>query len=344
MSEIRHDLIEDRYVIIAPERMHRPVYNMAWGKEEDANYVCPFCEGRESMTPPEIFAIRDKKSYPDEAGWTSRVVPNLFKAVQIETPDDYKQEGIYEAWDGFGAHEIIIDTPEHLLSMSEWKKSTFTTWLKTMQHRIKDLRNEQRIAFISLFKNHGPFAGATQGHPHTQLIGLPIIPKDEMDKYNRLYQHYHTTGRALLEDIIIQEEHDQHRLVAQKGMFTAFCPYASAYPFEVMIATKELTGPLDNIKEDDLNNISDLLVNVFQKLQAQLGNFDFNLAVSVPPMQERFDTENFFEHIDDMCRFNIRIMPRIYRHGGFELSTGTMINPVEPEQSAKLLRESDYEG
>jgi len=342
MSEIRHDLLEDNYIVIAPERMHRPAYNMAWRKEHNPSSTCPFCEGNESMTPTEIYAVRDNKSLSDEPGWKCRVIPNLYKAVQIEVPYRSRQEGIYNAWDGFGAHEIIIDTPDHLNCMVEWKNETFLIWLKTLQNRVKDLRQDERIAFISIFKNHGPFAGATQTHPHTQLIGLPVVPRNEIDKYNRMFSHYHNTSRALLSDIIAQEEHDQVRIITQEGTFTAFCPYASAYPFEVMIAAKDPLGTLDKIDESHLEDLSRLLKIIFHKLRAQLGNFDFNMSIFVPPMQRQFDTDTFFDCIDEMSRFNIRIMPRIYRHGGFELSTGMMINPVEPEQSAKLLRDTEY--
>ena len=342
MSEIRHNLLKDSYVIIAPERMHRPAYNMAWKKEERSMSTCPFCEGNESMTPAEIFAVRENKSLPDKPGWKSRVVPNLYKAVQVEAQYNSRQEGIYSAWDGFGAHEIIIDSPRHLDCMVEWENDTFLVWLKTLQARIKDLRQDERIAFISIFKNHGLFAGATQAHPHTQLIGLPVVPRGEIDKYIRKFDHYRNTGRALISDIIAQEEHNQDRIIAQEGTFTAFCPYASAYPFEVMIAAKDAIGTLDRIDESHLEDLSKLLKIIFYKLRKQLGNFDFNMAVSIPPMQKHFDTDAFFNHIDEISRFSVHIMPRIYRHGGFELSTGMMINPVEPERSAKLLRGVEY--
>ena len=153
MSEIRYDLLEDNYVIIAPERLQRPAYNMAWKKEENIA-ACPFCEGNESMTPPEIFAIRDNDSFPDEPGWKSRVIPNLYKAVQIEAPYGSRHKGMSNTWEGFGAHEIIIDTSEHFGCMADWTKETFVQWIYTLQQRVADLRHDDRIAFISLFKNH----------------------------------------------------------------------------------------------------------------------------------------------------------------------------------------------
>lgn len=332
MSEIRYNRLEDSYVIIAPERLHRPDY-MAWRKEIEHINVCPFCEGNESMTPPEIYAIRADETFADEKGWQTRVIPNLFKAVQIEAPYLLKHEGSNSVWDGFGAHEVIVDSPKHINTMSEYSNETFYNWLKTIQVRVHDLRKDSRIAYISVFKNHGTFGGASQSHPHTQLIGLPIVPKNIERKYERVSEYYMNGGKTLMSVMIEEEKKEKKRLVMETESFIAFCPFASEYPFEVMITSDTMYPEIDRIEDSKLDELSKLLEKLFKKMEHQLGSFDFNLSLSIPPVQEHFD-------IDTVCRFSIRIMPRIYRHGGFELSTGTMINPVKPERSAALLRES----
>lgn len=343
MSEIRYNRIEDSYVIIAPERLHRPDF-MSWNKEDkkkdEGTSVCPFCEGNETMTPTEIYAIRESGSFVDEKGWITRVVPNLYKAVQIETPYLLKNVGVNKVWEGFGAHEVIIDTPKHLTSMSECSEETFFNWIKTIQARVHDLRNDHRIAFISVFKNHGPSSGATQPHPHTQLIGLPVIPKDVEHRYERMYHYYMDSGRVLVDEIIEEEKKDGSRIVIESDSFIAFCPFASEYPFEVMITSSEVPSEIDKIDDMKLKELSKVLQELFRVMEIQLGAFDYNMSLSVAPMQKPFKIDANMNNLDSICRFNIRIMPRIYRHGGFELSTKTMINPVEPERSAKLLRES----
>jgi UDPglucose--hexose-1-phosphate uridylyltransferase len=338
MSEIRYNHLDDAYVIIAPERLHRPDY-MAWNSEVPTENDCPFCEGNETLTPGELFAIRDKGGATDSGGWHTRVVPNLYKAVQIEAPNRSHSEGVHSVWEGFGAHEVIIDTPRHHASMQEWTTQEYYNWLVTMKSRLRDLRGDSRIAHIALFKNHGMGAGATQSHPHTQVVALPVVPKSVVRLLERNYAHYREHGRGIVEDIVAQEERDAKRIVSSNGAFLAFCPFASAYPFEVMVVSRELFSSLEQIDEDRMQQLSSLLHDLFKRMAVQLGNFDFNLTVSTPPMHKSFDTAQLHDLIDPMCRFNIRIMPRIYRHGGFELSTGTMINPVAPERSAELLRE-----
>lgn len=338
MSEIRYDRLHDAHVIIAPERLHRPdCGNVENGEATDG--ICPFCEGNESMTPPEIFALRHSGTFANETGWKTRVVPNLYKAVQIETPHVHHY-GLNEYWEGFGAHEVIIDTHKHHTSMRQWSEEEAVDWLKTLRERVADLRRDHRIAYISLFKNEGYLAGSTQTHSHSQLIGLPIVPKADKERYQSTYDHYKTKGKALLESILLQEEEDGTRIIATQGNFTAFCPYASAYPFEVMISSQKALGQIDTLSDASIADLAPLLLLILKKLKRQLGCFHFNLRISTPPLQEGSVAHDQYPHVREACRFSIRIMPRIYRHGGFEASTGIMINPVLPELAAKLLRES----
>ncbi|RLA70411.1 MAG: UTP--glucose-1-phosphate uridylyltransferase [Epsilonproteobacteria bacterium] len=339
MSEIRYDRLNDTYVIIAPERLRRPDCTVQTHKEELTTSVCPFCEGNELMTPPEIYALREKESFANESGWQTRVVPNLYKAVQIEVPHQHHFSP-FEHWEGFGAHEVIIDTPHHHTSMTQWSESEVENWLKTLRVRVSDLRQDHRIAFISLFKNEGVRAGATQTHSHTQLIGLPIIPNIDRDLYRRTYEHYQRHGSSLLSELLVEEEQAEERIIQRQGEFTAFCPYASAYPFEVMISSKKALGQIDTLSDHSINEISVLLLNTLKKMKRQLECFDFNLSVATPPLYDGAVERNHDTQVDEVCRFAIRITPRIYTHGGFEISSGVMINPVAPEQAAKLLRES----
>lgn len=340
MSEIRYDRLHDTHVIISPERLHRPNSDFSTEQTRASDKVCPFCEGNEEMTPPEIFSIRDKDSFANEKGWQTRVVPNLYKAVQIEAPHQHHY-GLFEHWEGFGAHEVIIDTPQHHTSMTQWSKDNVIQWLKTLRARTSDLRNDHRIAYISLFKNEGAQAGSTQAHAHTQLIGLPIIPKAQREAFQRSYDHYTHHGESILGSLLRHEEEDAQRIIAKAGSFTAFCPYASAYPFEVMISSQHVLGQIDTISDESIEQLAPLLLSVLKKMKAQLGFFDFNLCVSTPPLQEGTLGHELISFANTACYFNIRIMPRMYKYGGFEQSTGMIINPVAPELAAKLLNEND---
>ena len=336
MSEIRRDRLHSQYVLIAPERMRRP--DTLATSTKSTLKICPFCEGNEGMTPPEIYALRENAA--NASKWKARVVPNLYKAVQIELEDHSKLSGMFESVSGVGAHEIVIDTPSHDSRIAALSAVEIRDWLSTIAVRIADLRQDDRLIHTSIFKNHGEHAGATQQHPHTQIIALPITPTNELNLLERHMQYYKRHGRSKMEDILENERLAEVRIISERGDFTAYCPYASAFPFEVIIAPRRALTNLDELDRDDMANLADLMKEVFARLDNQLGNFDFNVAFRLAPLNANFENAPYFPHVKQFFRFTIRIIPRIYRLGGFELSTGMIINPVEPEEAATLLREA----
>lgn len=340
MSDIRYDRLKDSYVIIAPERLHRPSGEIYDVERRAEKRVCPFCEGNEKFTPPEIFAMRSSDSFANEKGWKTRVVPNLYKAVQIEAPHEHHY-GMFEHWDGFGAHEVLIDTAEHFTSMTQWSEQNVIDWITTLSLRVKDLRKDKRIASLSLFKNEGVEAGGTQPHSHTQIIGLPIVSKVKREEYERLYQHYKHNENSLIQ-VLIEEEikADGIRIVTSSEHFTAFCPYASSHPFEIMISSRKALGEIDTLSDASIEELASLLLLVLKKLKKELKHLNFNLILSSPPLQENTFSEELLHSMAEANRFYIQIIPRIFKYGGFEQETDILINPVAPEVAAKLLRES----
>ena len=335
MSEIRRDRFHNQYVLIAPERLHRPDYMQQEPQPHSAHFRCPFCEGNEAMTPPEVFAIRDNE--PNAPHWKTRVIPNLFKAVQVEFEDASRRRGMCESIPGVGAHEIVIDSPLHDMGIELLEPHAVELWLRTLIRRIEDLRRDQRLVYLNIFKNVGIHAGATQEHPHTQLLALPIMPRNEMVFLQRNTDYYHRHGRGKLQDIVENEHHDHHRVVEEIGNFVAYCPYASSFPFEVIIAPLRNIATLDGCSRDEVLELSRMITRVFKKMRSQLGSFDYNLYFRMAPVNANFENEIYMPHLHKNYRFALRITPRIYRLGGFEISTGMFINPVAPEECAALL-------
>ena len=340
MSDIRYNLLDDSYVIIAPERLHKPLSNIQLTnkKQLEDNKNCPFCDGNESETTPEIDVIRAKSAKPNSPNWSVRVVPNLYKAVSIESENYVKHNGLFVANEGFGAHEIIIDTPHHNNLIYNWSLDEYSDWLEIIQKRIRDLQIDQRIIYLNVFKNQGARAGASQPHPHTQIIALPIVPTKLHHQFNRFLDHYQTTGRVLIEDIIVQEYNDNIRIVKENEDFVAFCPYASEFPFEVMIASKEGLSRLESISIKQRDNLVSILKYINSSLHSILGEFDLNISIITPPLHYTTQTAPYFNKIDAISRLYIRVIPRIYQHAGFEITAGMMINPISPEDASKQLR------
>lgn len=337
MSKIRYDFLHNEYVIIAPERLHRPNVSLLKKREKIETVAkCPFCKGNEALTGQEIFAIY--KNPADKSSWQIRVIPNLYKAVQIETEFKMQREGFFESINGYGAHEIIIDTPCHNCTLADLEIEDIENWLKTIAFRKADLTKDKQMKYFIAFKNSGKRAGASQEHPHTQIIALPVVPKSKIDFLQRNSEYYRKFGHGILEDIIYNEKTEKVRVVKELGNFIAFCPYASAFAFEVMIAPLQNFFDLNDCSNKDLSDLALLVSDTFKALYRELGDFDFNISFEFAPINSNFEEKAYMQDLRDNYRFYIRIIPRIFTLAGFEVATNMAINPIMPKECAQFLR------
>jgi len=329
LSEIRYDLIHNEYVLIAPERLHKPI-ELATAKIQNP-VNCPFCLGNEDLTTKEIFSIKINGK------WVTRVVPNLYKAVGIESNFDFDTDGMNEKFGGFGAHEIIIDTPKHNASFESMDLIEIYYFLKTVKQRVTDLKKDKRIIFLNVFKNRGLKAGASQPHPHTQIIGLPVMSNFQKKLFKRSFDFYKIHGKSMYEEIFLFENKNKRKIYSSNE-FLIYAPFASAFAFETVIISKNYSS-IENMEDKILKEFSVHIKKLFSALNTELGDFDFNMLFYLPPVNKNFENEEYFDEKDKIFRFFIRITPRIYNIAGFELMSSSAINPVVPEEVAKLLRE-----
>ena len=177
MPELRKDPVTGRWVIIATDRAKRPTDFVRDKVQIRGSGFCPFCYGNESKTPPEILAYRSDGSARNTPGWSLRVVANKFPALGIEGSLNRQGEGLYDKMNGIGAHEVIIETPKHELTLATLPVRQVEDVLWAYRDRIIDLKKDRRFKYILIFKNHGDAAGASLEHTHSQLIALPVVPK-----------------------------------------------------------------------------------------------------------------------------------------------------------------------
>jgi len=329
MSQLRKDPILGRWVIIAEERARRPT-DFTPLPETPSKGACPFCEGNEHMTPKEIIAYRNPGSSPNGPGWKIRVVSNKYPALRVEGNLDKRGDGIYDRMNGIGAHEVIIETPEHVTSISDIPDEHVADIIKIYKERMLDLKKDKRFLSGMLFKNVGVASGASLEHTHSQLIILPTVPirvKQEMDGSMEFFKY---RGRCVYCDIIRQESEQKERVICEIDSFIAIAPYASRFPFEVWILPKQHQSHFEDISESDLWGIVKCLKTVLIKLESTLERPPYNYMIHTSP----FNTNNI-----EYYHWHIEITPRLTRVAGFEWGTGFYINPVLPEQAAKFLRE-----
>src|SRR5215468_4012774 len=208
MPELRKDPVVGRWVIIATERARRPS-DFTAEPVRPRNTTCAFCEGHETQTPPEILAGRPPGGRPNTPGWTYRVVPNKFPALRIEGELEPTGEGLYDRMNGVGAHEVVIESPEHDAVIERLPVPLLAEVFRAYRDRIVDLAKDPRLEYVMVFKNHGDLAGASLEHTHSQLIATPVVPLMVEEELAGGLQHLRIRKRCIWCDIIRQERQDR---------------------------------------------------------------------------------------------------------------------------------------
>jgi len=337
VSHYRYSKLKDNWVIISPKRVRRP-NDFELSSAEAYDVDSPFVYGNEHKTPSEIYAIRDYGSKKDSPGWKVRVVPNKYNALEIEKSPTTDFDGMFEWMDGCGAHEIIIDTPKFPSKFQDLSPQEVADVFKAAKERTVDLQKDTRIKYINIFKNQGPLAGASISHPHTQIIGMPFIPKNISVEIEQCRKHFETTSRCLFGDIIKSELKSKERIVEESDHFVAYCPYASFWPFETIVAAKTHSKDFTALSDAMLLELSKMTLSVLKRINMALKDVSYNIFLKTVPPKRDGANPNFYYKLDEFYQWHIEIVPRIPVIGGFELSGGVFINTVAPEESAKFLR------
>ncbi len=327
MPELRRDPIVGRWVIIATERARRP--NQFRRAEEPPGGLCPFCPGHEDKTPGEVYVSGRPAAPPNVGGWKVRVVPNRYPALMIEGELSREAVGIYDRMNGVGAHEVVIETPDHARELSELTDAEVTEVLFAFKARVLDLKNDERFRYILLFKNHGSAAGATLEHTHSQLIALPVTPRQVADEIDGARRHYEHRERCIYCDIVGQERKDRSRLVHENEEFVVFEPWAPRSPFETWIVPRRHASNFEGEPKDRLAYAAQALRVTLSKLMAGLGRPAYNFMVHSNPLRDPASPS---------YHWHIEVVPALTQVAGFEWGSGFHINPVPPEEAAEFLR------
>jgi UDPglucose--hexose-1-phosphate uridylyltransferase len=335
MSELRFDPLKRRWVIVAQERALKPA-DLVEPKPEVPSRNCPLCPGNEQYAGHEIFRVPG----PGPTGWRVRVVPNKFPVLRVEGRLERTSRGLYDVVSGIGAHEVVVETADHHRSMADLGVEELRDVLAAYRARLADLRRDQRLRYLMLFKNHGVEAGARLDHAHSQIIAIPEIPVQIAVELRSAWEHFRRKERCLLCDVLRQEREGGDRLVLETSRFTAFAPFASAFPFQVTVAPRAHAHDFTEVGDEDLLQLASALRDVLGRLKTVLEDPPYNLALhTAPPAHPRPGRPGLWDSLSQDWHWYLEIAPRLTRIAGFEWSTGFHINPVTPEDAARYLRE-----
>ena len=341
MPELRRDPVIGRWVIIATERAKRPVDFVAGQDEALPKDQCPFCEGREQQTPKEIYAIRAEGTQPGTPGWKVRVVPSVKPVLRIEGNLDRRAKGMYDLMHGIGAHEVIIETPEHISNAADLAEDQIRYALEAAVARIADLEGDRRFRYVLWFKNFGASAGAGRiHHARSQLIATPVTPKRVKEELAGTRRYFEDKERCLICDLLTQERDTGTRIVIESEHIVALCPFASRFPFELWFLPKRHSCDFSTMRPEELADLAGVFKQVLTRLKDVLKDPPYNYLLHTAPFRKYHGKSGYWKTIEEDFHWHIELIPRLTRVAGFEWGSGFYINPTPPEEAARYLREA----
>lgn len=302
LQRIVADYFSRYYSYISPARAGRPQdFPSAQAQVLPDPAQCVFCPGNEEKTPPEIGRIAD-----DQGSWRMRWFANKYAALVPTNPDAY------------GYHEIIVETPKPDKQLWDLPEQDFVSLLTISQERVRVLAQDEKIASVVVFKNHGKEAGASLVHSHAQIIAsaLPLSNLRQLEERSQQLS-------ACLYCKVLQEEEGSDRIIAQNNDFIALCPKAPRFSLEAWLVAKRHEDGLLELGQAQLSSLSQLLSTLLSRLKTIPASYSFFLTYSPRSGQRHI-------HLD--------VLPSLHAWAGFELAAGDYIVSTSPEQAAQFYR------
>jgi len=334
MPEWRKDPIINNWVIISTERSKRPL-DFKVKTEEKMKKCCVFCEGNEDATPAEIFAFRKKGTLENKPGWKVRVVANKFPALKMEEEIKIEKHGITKKMDGLGVHEVIIETPHHHRHFDDLSIENIILILKTYRRRYLELFKNKLIKYILIFKNYGIDGGASLEHLHSQVIGTPLIPQRIKEELKGAEKFFEIKGKCIFCDYIKEEIEFKKRLIKETEKYVIVSPFAARFPFETWILPKFHSAYFEEINDDEIIDLAKIMKEILSKIKNKLNDPPYNLIIHTAPSKETFIKKGLI--LKEKYHWHIEIIPRLTKIAGFEWGSGFYINPIPPEEAARIL-------
>jgi len=321
-------------------QLRRDPITQNWVVQEDGEAsppnlsVCPYCPGQEALTPQTIYSHLNTRGE-----WQVRVTPHLVPLYQIEGDTQRRAEGLYDKMRSLGAHEVVIESPNHQLHLTQQSDENAAQIVRAWASRITDLKKDRRFRYVAVFRNQGKLAGQDFDHPHSQIMATPFIPRRVVYELRSLLRHYSLKERCLLCDIVKQELSQQARTVEWDDQFVAFCPFASRAPYEVWILPVEHHAAV----EDDLTawnrqlHFARFLKSILARVESVAPGY--HLVVHTTPNQNaKFERHDQWRTLVEDFHWHVEIVPVPSSSPRTNLLREAYYNSLPPERAAEELR------
>uniref|UniRef100_A0A7S1I492 HIT domain-containing protein n=1 Tax=Eutreptiella gymnastica TaxID=73025 RepID=A0A7S1I492_9EUGL len=342
---LRQDLATLDWVVLAPDRLkHQPLQTDLNEPLEKAypayTESCPFCPRNEPRFPHNEVDYYPHPHPGNEHGspWLVRVVENKYRIVEggsdhlrPRTLAPFTQDGPYKCTAGHGHHELVWETPQHNLTIATMPYEAVEQVLRLYVRRFIALAKIPNTLYTIIFKNHGPKAGASQPHAHSQIVGMRVVPNWIRFQMDQARRHYDRTGQCVVCAMIEHELEDRSRVVFETEYFVTIVPFASSVPYNIEILPKTHAATFRALTDEEFKDFAICMKDSLLCLYNLLSNPDFNYVIHNAP----YGLPNLHDF-----HWHVAIVPHTGLVAGFELGTGMHVNFIRPEDAARQLREA----
>ena len=323
MPKLRQNIVTGDWVVISPERSKRPEdYVAASGPKRGIPADCPFCVQNDIAYPTRVKDAETDNIY---------VITNKYPAFVKEDSIISEGDEFYQDTKSIGAHEVII-VKQHDQEVFEDGKEIINELIGVYKSRYLHYDQDPVNEYTMIIHNHGPEAGASIEHPHSQLFSSAIMPCYVQKELEGSQKYFTENQKCVFCEMTRVEKQNGHRLVYENDGFVVFTFFAARFPFEMWVLPKRHASNFERISPELQEQLAEALHEAISKLNKALNFPPFNYWIHTTPHHS--------EEAVDYYHWHIEIAPRVSKFGGYELGSGVIIDVVSPEVAAEFLRKA----
>jgi len=322
--ELRKDPITNSWVVVGEQ-----------GIAPAPDATCPLCAAQSGASPVLL-------QLPSNGTPQVRVIPHFYPLYRIEGDAGRRPEGIYDRMRSVGAHEIIIESPDHNTWLGRMKDEEIERVLEAYAQRILDLKRDSRFKYVTVFQNRGPLAGEEWTHPNSQITATMFVPRRLLYELSSARAWYEDKERCVFCDILRQEEKQGRRIVDTQGDYVAFCPYASRVPFEVWLMPRRHSPVFEQAQPGSARRqLAGLLGRVLRRLAQVTEAYHLVLHTAPNMVAPKGEITPYWTTIAEDFHWHFELLPIVERRSKSYSIKEVYFNALLPEQAAERLRGFD---
>ncbi len=301
---------------------------------------CRFC-----ADSPVASKVVFSASMAGQAGWTARAVVHPAPIYHVEGDPGRRGDGLYDRMRSVGAHEVLVENSHHDRQLWQATDAEIDAFLRVAAERIRDLKRDSRIKYVSVYKDFGAGAGQEFAHPTSQLAASMFIPRRVLYELRSSREYFQSKERCVFCDILQQEERTATRVIEGRGDYLSLCPYAPRVPYELWIMPRNHEASFERtaLRPTPMSDLASILRRTLQRLRSI--SEQFHLVLHTSPNNLHPSTSlGYWKTLDDDYHWHIEILPVIPSKARPYTLKDVYYSPVSPETAAKQLREARIDG